>query len=90
MKKVPLVIYKNGERIVVGEAVVDMFAEGHLGVVGKITKPQYADILNDNSASFSIGPMGETIEVAAIPPLKSVVREGYLAEFYRKNPPQIE
>lgn len=91
MKKVPLVVYKDGERIVIGEAAVDSFAEGYIGVVAEITNPKYTHILDDKYASFSIGPMGEGIEMASIPmPDNTPVREGYLAEYYRKNPPKTD
>jgi hypothetical protein len=52
-KKVPLVIYVEGERRIIGEATVSI-ENGALAMVGEINEDHIPDILRTSDTDFSI------------------------------------
>lgn len=73
---VPLVVYSNGERIVVGEAEV-VITKSDVRIASTVVDPEKlpeGKKLDTSEASYSIGYINleppQVEEIAAIPPLK--------------------
>lgn len=56
MMKVPICVYENGQKKVVGEAIVDVHRDSIIAS-GRITDPEYAKKMNNGFRSYSIGDL---------------------------------
>lgn len=76
--KVDLVVYENGKRKVIGEAILDLLSGNiaghqHLDVSGVVTDPEYKLKLSDRSAvSLNVGVFcEESVKIEGSIPLEN-------------------
>ena len=53
-KKIPLTVYENGQKKVIGEAVLDV--EGPYVSIDAKVDPTYAHLIGSNVTGLSVGP----------------------------------